>query len=316
MCGLIKRSYYDSALCASKVLGWLIPIYVSVCFPACSIGGLRFIFSHISENYNNLGDDAKIKYLTGIQDDYCLYALILGFSLCVVQIVLLLFVRKRRREFEAEISSLNDQIKQLRGKLSDSQIENDNLVVQVKALRMLRQNIVTVLQNYLDSIAGSLKVTVKERITLYVIDSENKSFNIVRRYAEDHKLRAWTEISCPVDFGVRGIAWNKGVHYVKGLPDYNTDAEKYRKRSMQFGYTAKQVDSFKMKARTYFAYRYDSRNKQHHQAVLVIESMKPKYKSKAILRKEVERCANLIYHLIKDFYEYIPRSPIAAKEGL
>lgn len=71
-----------------------------------------------------------------------------------------------------------------------------------------------------------------------------------------------------------------------------------------------------MKSRTYFAYRYDSGDKQNHDAVVVIESMTPHYQSKARLLKEVKRCGNLIYQLVKDFYDFIPRGPIATKEGL
>ena len=309
-----KCLYYLARL--SRFLVWFIPIYITLCFAICSYGGLRFLYSHLSGEFVKLSDQVKVSFLDDTQVTYCLYAFSIGILICALQGCLMLLIHRKERDYEKEIEGLKKQLSEeaaIKVKLTK---ENQTLSAQLKVLSILRQNIVNVLQNYLDSVAASLQFTEKERMTLYIIDPERKSFNVVRRYAHNSDWRKWTEISCPADVGVRGRAWERGCHYIGTFPDYDEDPVKYKEQSREFGYTDDEISAFTMKARTYFGYRYDSCNKQDHHAVIVIESMSAHYKSKKELRKEIERCGNLIYHLVRDFYDFIPRGIIATKEGL
>ena len=309
-----KCLYYLARL--SRFLVWFIPIYITLCFAICSYGGLRFLYSHLSGEFVKLSDQEKVSLLDDTQVTFCLCAFSIGILICILQGVLMLLIQRKERDYENEIEVLKKQLSEEAAINLKLTAENQILSNQLKVLSILRQNIVNVLQNYLDSVAASLRFTGKERMTLYIIDPERKSFNVVRRYAHNSDWRKWTEVSCPVDVGVRGRAWEKGCHYIGTLPDYDEDPVKYKEQSRKFGYTDDEIDAFKMKARTCFAYRYDSCNKQDHHAVIVIESMSAHYKSKQELRKEIQKCGNLVYHLIKDFYDFIPRAPIATKEGL
>ena len=294
----------------------VVHLYFTFLLAFASYAGLSLMISCIDPSFDQLPGESQCEVLKMLQRVWGFGALILGFVLAIAQVIFGLLAKKESKKYEEKIALMEETIEDIKRELNSCKGQIGTLQLENEKLSILRQNIAAVFENYLVNILNSLDCGEDERITLYVVNPEETAFNISKRCSSNPTYRFWKQNEYSMSIGCIGRAWTNGWYYKSGFPNYEENRRRYKKAAKELGYSAAQVEAFTMKACTYFAYRFSSLDKQDHKAIVVLESMNPNYKSEEELKREFRRCNDFVYRLVRDFYDYIPRGPIAEKEGL
>lgn len=233
-----------------------------------------------------------------------IYFLVIVWLAVLIQIVLEIYIFRENGRKRDELSRLKRQ--------------NADLLKEVSDLRILKDNVDSVVKLYLGAVSKTLKMGVNERISLYVLDPDGQSFSISARDSENPDLRIYKRDTFAIDEGIIGLARANGHAYIANLPSYknapknyiNVCKEKFERMS------ATRVKALSMKAQFYYAYRFSSHDNRDFNSIVVIESMNPTFKTEEELNEVFAPNNEFVYMLVKNFGSYMPMIGLAKKEDL
>lgn len=288
-----------------RFLSWFVPVYFSAIFSLTTVGGLRIILSHVS-TFGELTVDEQLAVLNSVQRTWGGGAFIAGGVM-----LLILFVAQFK--VKSTIERLRVAVGQLKTSNQNLASRNDILNDQVG---LIRDNIDSLVENYLVGMSKILSFSDNERISLYLVQPSNTEVVIVKRCSSNPTYKSWRHDIYDMRKGILRDAWNNGSAYIDRLPDAEKCGKKYMRKLGKLGYSEEDVDALTMKARTLYAYRYSSFDKQTHKAIVVVESLNDQFLSKDKLDCEFTRCNDFIFRMVSVFNESIPRGPIAKEREL
>ena len=179
-----------------KFLGGIFTIYSVLIYFFASDEGTRLLLKA-------LGRDCSSDAIALFQQKWVLWFFI-GYGLnALFLIVAKIWTNKKISVLEKKIVEKDEIIEKQKEKLTN--------------YRLLRQNIDLIFKEHLKSIAKSLGFSYNERISLYIIDEDK--FVRCARFSQNPKYNQPGRATYPLNEGVIGEAWSKGVEFFIGFPD-------------------------------------------------------------------------------------------------
>ena len=233
-----------------------------------------------------------------------IYFLIVVFLVVIIQIVLEIYLFKGNSRTRNELSRVKRQ--------------NSDLLKEVAEMHILKDNVDSVIKLYLGAMSKTLKLSVNERISLYVLDPSGQSFLISARDSENPDLRIYKRDTFAVNEGIIGLARANGSAYVANLPSYKKAPKNYINACKEKfdGMSAARIKALSMKAQFYYAYRFSSYDHRDFNSIVVVESMNPTFKAEEELTNVFAPNNEFVYMLVRDFGKYMPKIDLAKKENL
>ena len=233
-----------------------------------------------------------------------IYFLVIVCLAVVVQIVLEIYLFRENGRKKDALSLLKRQ--------------NADLLKEVSDLRILKDNVDSVVKLYLGAVSKTLKMGVNERISLYVLNPDGQSFSISARDSENPDLRIYKRDTFAINEGIIGLARANGHAYISGLPSYKNAPKNYSNvcKEKFEGMSATRIKALSMKAQFYYAYRFSSHDNRDFNSIVVIESMNPAFKTEEELNEVFAPNNEFVYMLVKNFGGYMPKIGLAKKEDL
>ena len=277
-----------------KFLGGIFTIYSVLIYFFASDEGTRLLLKALGRDYSS---DA----ITLFQQKWVLWFFI-GYG------VNALFLIAAEIWTHKKISVLEKEI-----------VEKDKIIEKQKETltnyKLLRQNIDLIFKEHLKSSARSLGFSHNERISLYIIDEDK--FVRCARFSQNPKYNRPGRATYPLNEGVIGEAWSKGVEFFMGFPDAQKNKEAYiLKTNSKYGIPKDTVEKFSMFPRLIFGYRISNHDKSEHNAILIIESTNKNFSVQQNILTVLERNRDCLYELIRNFRFYIPALARAEEEDM
>lgn len=239
---------------------------------------------------------------------WSIYFYAIGILLGLAAGVFLFLEWRSCKKFKQEISCRDERIESLEQKLKDL----NQIVAKTNLLKSYLKTIVTQCMN---SIAERLDLSFSERVTLYKFDIKNNGFAIIDRKSKNTSYLIPGRDLYHCSEGIISKAWKIGQFYAGDLPDPEKQYASYQRAQERLGYTKDMLDKLTMKPRTYFAYRISSLDCRRSVALLMIESDKENFSDERTLRGTVEDFRDILFELLENFGDDIPRLTIAAEAG-
>jgi len=172
-------------------------------------------------------------------------------------------------------------------------------------------------ERHLAILSKKLRLGNTERISVYRhVNLPSDSFVMLSRYSENPIFTERGRGIYPASEGCIGQAWRDGESIVQNLPDPDVERDRYLTAQLQQNMPRTTTDRFKMKSRSYAAFRLRDSKENRQVAVVVLESLNPTGLDTAKVRSmmtgtEGEQLVGVIRHS----KNYEPSPSIATKAG-
>lgn len=305
-------------------LAWALPAYFCL---LSFLGDGKFVRETIARLWGKGTVDKLMS--TGARDIWAvlrpnavgwdLYWLVGGVFLAIIYCVLeVVNYRAKRREDEKNEREKCDLIKrneELQNQLNQERDAGKRLTAIVSRYDFFKVNLGLLLRWYMTYIWRDLKFGTEERMTLYRYDSEAKCLTCVDRHSDNLSYRQIGRDIPLLEDCILTRAFRIGVEYHGDMPNPLTACRRYKKRQKDLGCGSGWLQSFKMQPRTYFAWRITKDGNRDPVAVIMVESVREKFRDQNALLNAFEKHRDFIYMFINNFGAEMPSLPIAEKAG-
>lgn len=171
----------------------------------------------------------------------------------------------------------------------------------------LKQHLDLIFKHHLISIYQSLSCTSTERISLYIV--KNNQFIRCARYSQNPSYNKPGRAAYPINQGVIGKAWESSIFFAHDLPDYEKRKEQYFDDSFsKFGISKNEAMAFNMHSRLYLGYRISDKEEVNYNGVIILESIRPRFRSQNEIVAVLSRNRECLFKLIRDFQDSLGTS--------
>lgn len=277
-----------------KFLGAIFSIYSVLLYFFASDEGTRLLLKA-------LGRDCSSGAIALFQQKWVLWVFI-GYGVnALFLIVAEIWTHKKISVLEKEIVEKDEIIGKQKEKLTN--------------YKLLRQNIDLIFKEHLKSIARSLGFSHNERISLYIIDEDK--FVRCARFSQNPKYNRPGRSTYPLNEGVIGEAWSKGVEFFAKFHDAQKNKNAYiEKTNNKYRISRDVVANFSMFPRLILGYRISNHDKSDHNAIVIVESTNKDFADQYVILTVLERNRDCLYELIRNFRFYIPALARAEEEDM
>lgn len=144
-----------------------------------------------------------------------------------------------------KLSLENQKLESLEEELNFSKEENETYLAQLQDKHQ------ELIQSWLKTLYNHLKLTSKDRITIYFV--QKKEFTLLGRYSSNPKIKEVHNQKFPINQGVISLCWQHGTYKENDCPSFYEKEEEYYEYMLdEYNYGRDKMSTLTMKSNKYF----------------------------------------------------------------